>query len=66
MSHRYPPYDDELVQRWIIAAESNACRFALLANKRDLPGFAALEPRLAACRELGYSVLPLHAQGGAG
>ncbi|HEV3239127.1 MAG TPA: ribosome small subunit-dependent GTPase A [Casimicrobiaceae bacterium] len=59
-----PPYDDELVQRWIIAAESNACRFALIANKRDLPGFAALEPRLAACRELGYPVVPLHAQGG--
>jgi ribosome biogenesis GTPase / thiamine phosphate phosphatase len=60
-----PPYDEELVQRWIIAAESNGCRFALLANKRDLPGFAALGPRLEACRALGYPVLPLCASGDA-
>ncbi|HEV2979440.1 MAG TPA: ribosome small subunit-dependent GTPase A [Casimicrobiaceae bacterium] len=58
-----PPYDDELVQRWIIAAESNGCRFALIANKRDLPGFAALAPRLDACRALGYPVIPLCARG---
>ncbi|HET9764074.1 MAG TPA: ribosome small subunit-dependent GTPase A [Casimicrobiaceae bacterium] len=54
-----PPYDDELVQRWTVAAESNDCRFALIANKSDLPGFAALEPRLDACRALGYRVVPL-------
>ena len=54
-----PPYDDELVQRWIVAAESNDCRFALIANKSDLPGFAALEPRLDACRALGYPVVAL-------
>jgi ribosome biogenesis GTPase len=58
-----PPYDDELVQRWIIAAESNGCQFALIANKRDLPGFAALAPRLDACRALGYPVIPLCARG---
>ena len=58
-----PPYDDELVQRWIIAAESNACGFALIANKRDLPGFATLAPRLDACRALGYPVVPLCAKG---
>jgi ribosome biogenesis GTPase len=61
-----PPYDEELVQRWIIAAESNSCRFALLANKRDLPGFAALRARLDACRELGYPVVPLSAKGAPG
>ncbi len=60
-----PPYDEELVQRWIIAAESNGCRFALLANKRDLPGFAALGSRLDACRALGYPVLALCANGDA-
>jgi ribosome biogenesis GTPase len=54
-----PPYDDELVQRWIVAAESNDCGFALIANKSDLPGFAALEPRLEACRALGYRVVSL-------
>lgn len=58
-----PPYDDELVQRWVIAAESNGCRFALIANKRDLPEFAALAPRLDACRALGYPVLSLCAKG---
>lgn len=58
-----PPYDEELVQRWIVAAESNGCRFALIANKRDLPEFAALRPRLDACRELGYPVLSLSAKG---
>jgi ribosome biogenesis GTPase len=58
-----PPFDDELVQRWIIAAESNGCRFALLANKRDLPGFAALGARLDACRALGYPVVALSAKG---
>ena len=52
-----PPYDDELVSRWTIAAESNGCRFALIANKSDLPGFAALEPRLAPFAALGYPVV---------
>jgi ribosome biogenesis GTPase / thiamine phosphate phosphatase len=57
-----PPYDDELVQRWIVAAESNGCSFALIANKSDLPGFAALKPRLDACRTLGYPVVALCAK----
>jgi ribosome biogenesis GTPase len=56
-----PPYDDELVQRWIIAAESNGCPFILIANKSDLPGFASLQPRLDACRALGYRVVTLSA-----
>jgi ribosome biogenesis GTPase len=58
-----PPYDDELVQRWIIAAESNGCAFALIANKSDLPGFAKLAPRLDAFRALGYAVVPVSAKG---
>ena len=57
-----PPYDDELVQRWIVAAESNDCAFALIANKSDLPGFAAIEPRLGACSALGYRVVRLSAK----
>jgi ribosome biogenesis GTPase len=52
-----PPYDDELVHRWTIAAESSGCRFILVANKSDLPGFAALEPRLAPLTALGYAVV---------
>ena len=52
-----PPYDDELVHRWTIAAESSGCRFILVANKSDLPGFAALEPRLAPLAALGYRIV---------
>ena len=52
-----PPYDDELVHRWTIAAESCGCRFVVVANKSDLPGFAALEPRLAPLAALGYTVV---------
>jgi ribosome biogenesis GTPase / thiamine phosphate phosphatase len=57
-----PPYDDELVHRWTIAAESNGCRFALIANKCDLSGFAALEPRLAPFVGLGYQVVAICAR----
>ena len=57
-----PPYDDELVHRWIIAAEANGCRFALIANKRDLPEFAALKSRLGQFEALGYPVLAISAK----
>jgi ribosome biogenesis GTPase len=56
-----PPYDDELVQRWIVAAESNDCAFVLVANKSDLPSFASLGPRLDSARALGYPVVELSA-----
>ena len=52
-----PPYDDELVHRWTIAAESSGCRFVVVANKSDLPGFAAIAPRLAPFAALGYPVV---------
>jgi len=55
----FPPYDDELVHRWIVAAESNGCRFALLANKNDLAEFTRLEARLAQYSALGYPVVSL-------
>lgn len=54
-----PPYDDELVHRWIIAAESNGCAFVLIANKRDLPAFELIEERLAQFAALGYPVVAL-------
>ena len=57
-----PPYDDELVQRWTIAAESSRCAFILIANKNDLSSFASLAPRLAAMRALGYPVVELCAK----
>jgi ribosome biogenesis GTPase len=54
-----PPFDDELVHRWIIAAESNGCGFVLIANKQDLPAFALIEDRLAQFAALGYPVVPM-------
>ena len=43
--------DEELVNRWIIGAEAQGCRFVLAANKSDQPGFAAFLARLATvCR----------------
>src|SRR6185295_8051567 len=33
--------DFELVDRWMVAAEAQGCRFALIANKSDKPEFAA-------------------------
>ena len=61
-----PPFDDELVHRWLVAAESAACRFVLVANKRDLPAFAAIRPRLAQFAALGYPVVEISASEGAG
>ncbi len=57
-----PPYDDELVHRWIIAAEANGCSFALIANKRDLPEFATLKSRLAQFEALRYRVIEISAK----
>jgi ribosome biogenesis GTPase len=49
--------DLELVHRWIIAAEADGCRFIVVANKRDLPGFDALRERLATVGALGYQIV---------
>ena len=61
-----PPFDDELVHRWIVAAESAGCRFVLIANKRDLPSFVAVRPRLAQFAALGYPIVEISASEGAG
>jgi ribosome biogenesis GTPase / thiamine phosphate phosphatase len=53
--------DEELVTRWILAAESHDCRFVLAANKSDQPGFGALLARLAPYATLGYDVVALSA-----
>jgi ribosome biogenesis GTPase len=53
--------DEELVNRWIIGAEDQGCRFVLAANKSDKPGFAALLARLKPFAALGYAVVPLSA-----
>jgi ribosome biogenesis GTPase len=53
--------DEELLHRWMIAAEAEGCRFVLAANKSDLPGFAALMARLEPIANLGYPIVPLSA-----
>lgn len=54
--------DEELINRWIIAAEAQGCRFALAANKADKPDFAGLLARLRPFAALGYAVVPLSAK----
>ncbi len=54
--------DEELVNRWMIAAEAQGCRFIVIANKRDLPGFDTLRSRLAPVAALGYTVVECAAQ----
>jgi ribosome biogenesis GTPase len=54
--------DEELVNRWIVGAETQHCRFVLVANKADRPGFDALLDRLAPIAALGYEVVPMSAQ----
>jgi len=58
--------DENLLNRWIVAAETAQCRFVVLANKADLPSFAALRARLAPYESLGYAVVPLSAKRDAG
>jgi ribosome biogenesis GTPase len=54
--------DEELVNRWIVAAEAEACRFVLAANKADKAGFDRLVARLAPYAALGYAVVPMSAK----
>jgi len=54
--------DEELINRWIIAAEAERCRLVLVANKSDKPGFDVLRARLAPFVALGYPVVELSAK----
>ncbi len=54
--------DEELLNRWMIAAESADCRYVVVANKADLPAFAALRARLAPFAALGYPVVEVAAK----
>ena len=53
--------DDELLNRWMIAAEAAHCRFVILANKSDLPGSRTCAQRLAPYEALGYRGRPASA-----
>jgi len=54
--------DEELINRWIVAAEAERCRLVLAANKADKPGFDVLRSRLAPFAALGYPVVALSAK----
>jgi len=54
--------DEELVNRWMIGAEAQGCRFVLVANKSDQPGFDTFLARLEPFAKLGYSVVPISAR----
>jgi ribosome biogenesis GTPase len=54
--------DEHLLNRWIVGAEAEHCRFVLALNKSDLPGFDALRARMAPYAALGHAVVPLSAR----
>ena len=52
-----PPFSEELLLRVLLAAEAEGVPIALVVNKHDLADArAAIEPRIAAYRALGYPV----------
>lgn len=52
-----PPFSEELLLRVMLAAETAGVPLGLIVNKRDLAEpRAAIEARVAACRELDYPV----------
>ena len=55
--------DENLLNRWIVAAEAERCRFVLAQNKADLPGKDAFAARLSQYAALGYPVVALCAHG---
>ena len=54
--------DEDLLNRWMIAAEAAQCRYVIFANKHDLPSFAQLRTRLAPYEALGYPIVPISAK----
>lgn len=57
------PVDEHLLNRWIIAAETERCRFVLVLNKADLPESGALAKRFAPYATLGYPLVIVSALG---
>ena len=54
--------DEDLLNRWIIAAEAAQCRFVLLANKATCRRSKRCAARLAPYAALGYTVVPISAK----
>lgn len=55
------PVDEHLLNRWIIAAETERCRFVLVVNKADLPESERFAARFDRYATLGYRVLAVSA-----
>ena len=55
------PVDEHLLNRWIIAAETERCRFVLVLNKSDLPEATAFAARFDAYAALGYTIVRIAA-----
>jgi ribosome biogenesis GTPase len=54
----YPPFSEDLLLRVLIAAGAEDIPIALVVNKRDLlEARAAIEPRIASYRALGYRII---------
>ena len=51
------PVDEHLLNRWIIAAEAEGCRFVLVVNKSDLPAALPFAERFAPYAALGYRIV---------
>jgi ribosome biogenesis GTPase / thiamine phosphate phosphatase len=56
------PVDEHLLNRWIVAAETERCRFILVVNKSDLPGVDGFAARFAPYAAIGYQVLRMSAK----
>ncbi|HEX6794120.1 MAG TPA: ribosome small subunit-dependent GTPase A [Casimicrobiaceae bacterium] len=56
------PVDEHLLNRWIVAAETERCRFVLVVNKADLPGIDRFARRFAPYEALGYPVVAVSAK----
>lgn len=55
------PVDEHLLNRWILAAETEHCRFVLVVNKSDLPDAREFAARFAYYVALGYTVVQVSA-----
>jgi ribosome biogenesis GTPase / thiamine phosphate phosphatase len=55
------PVDQHLLNRWIVAAETEHCRFVLVLNKSDLPDMSPFAERFASYAALGYPVVRVSA-----
>jgi ribosome biogenesis GTPase / thiamine phosphate phosphatase len=56
------PVDEHLLNRWIVAAETQGCGFVLVVNKADLPEAVPFAARFAPYEALGCRVVPISAR----